>query len=30
MEQKEKQVYMQSLSEADRTALKDQIQSAII
>lgn len=30
MEQKEKQAYMQSLSEADRTALKDQIQSAIL
>ncbi len=30
MEQKEKQAYMQSLSEADRMALKDQIQSAIL
>jgi len=30
MEQKEKQAYMQSLSEADRTALKEQIQSAIL
>lgn len=30
MEQAEKQAYMQSLSEADRQALKDQINSAIL
>ncbi len=30
MDQSEKQAYMQALSEADRTALKEQIQSAIL